>query len=414
MTGPTTLDPDAFVAGRLRLILSGSTLFLVALSWPLWIDLADFPAIPFLRVLPNYPVGWSWVGLAVLAGCLALGLTDRWGRIGLGSGALVFALLIFGDQLRLQPWVYQFVAMAAALSILPPRPALALCRIFVASIFAHSGLSKLDASFVAEMGPLLVRTLSRILGVDSSSVTGEGRPPWVLAMPAGELLVAALLLIRPTRRLGFLAAAGMHAVLILILGPWGLGHSPIVLGWNLAMAVEEFLLFWPEPTPVRGPRVRSIRGTALGVGFASLVVMPLGERWGLLDSWPSHALYASHCERSRIAIRGPGFDRLPSPVRVASRRSPDGDGWILNPTDWTRSVRGVPVYPQARYANGLAEWIAARVGGPPEGEVRVVHESRADGWTGRRVTTELTGIGAIRAAGGRFWFNAHPSRVVGR
>ncbi len=49
-----------------------------------------------------------------------------------------------------------------------------------------------------------------------------------------------------TRPLGRVGAVLLHAALLLILGPWGMGQSAIVLVWNAAMAVEVWLAFGPD------------------------------------------------------------------------------------------------------------------------------------------------------------------------
>jgi hypothetical protein len=411
------VDTDLLRARRLRLVLTGSTLVMVLLSWPLWIDLADFPAVPFVRWFPEYPREWSWLGLGIVLTGLGLSMRDRFGRIGLGLTVVAMTWLILGDQLRLQPWVYQFLVMGTLLGVLPPRSALTFCRTYLVSVYLYSGVSKLDRSFVDELGPLFLRTFARVVPIDASGLFKPGREATVLIMPIAEIVVAALLIPRRTRAIGYLGALIIHLTLLLILGPWGLGHSTIVLVWNVALGVEEFFVFWPGSPSRRELAGWSLREKILGLPFAMVVLMPMSERWGFFDSWPSHALYASHCERSSITMDSAGnFDRMPAALRIASKASISQGGWVLNPTDWTRSVRGVPVSPQNRYANGLAEWIAARMGNEGYGrpEVRVVHSSRADLLTGRRVEISSEGLEEIRDEGERFWFNAHPRPRVSR
>ena len=168
-------DSDADRASLLRAILCGATLTMVVLSWPLWIDLADFPSVPFVRWFPDYPRRWSWLGLALVSASLALGITRRFGRVGVGIAVVVMGWLILGDQLRFQPWVYQFLVLGTLIVALPPRPAMGLSSVWMVSLYFHSGLSKLDVSFAREMGPLFLRTLAR--------VTGLGGHPF-LASPA--------------------------------------------------------------------------------------------------------------------------------------------------------------------------------------------------------------------------------------
>ncbi len=404
----TGIDPEAWQAQSLRRVLSGATLVMVVLSWPLWIDLEDFPAIPLVRWFPDYPRAWSWLGLGVIVLGLGLGMSRRWGRLGVGLTIVAFSWLILGDQLRLQPWVYQFLVLGTLLVVLPPRPALMLGRVWMASVYFHSGLSKLDSSFAREMGPLFVRTLARVLGAGSFPKTTLQSAAMI--MPVAEIVVAVLLLIRPTRRLGYVGALVIHVVLLLILGPWGLGHSTIVLVWNVALAVEEYLLYWPRRADSRPVRWTA-REKLVAVPFALLLVLPFGERLGLFDSWPSHALYAGHAEGTTIYFRHGLPEGLPRDLRIAARNG--AGGWMLNPTDWTRRVRGVPSYPQVRYGNGLAEWIAGKIEGDRWSGLYVDHRLRADPRTGRANSLSVRDLKEAREVSEQFWFNAHPRHRSG-
>src|SRR5206468_9424181 len=89
-----TIDPDAERADLLRAILSGATLVMIGLSWPLWIDLADFPAVPFVGWFPNYPRGGSWLGLGSIVAGLVLGMTPRFGRAGVALAVVAMTWLI--------------------------------------------------------------------------------------------------------------------------------------------------------------------------------------------------------------------------------------------------------------------------------------------------------------------------------
>jgi hypothetical protein len=422
-------------AGRLRAILAGTTLVMVALSWPLWIDLADFPAVPFVGWFPEYDRSWSWLGLLGIVAGLSLGVTRRIGRVGVAMTIPILIWLILGDQLRFQPWAYQFLVIGALLVVLPPRWSLAFGRVWMASVYFHSGLSKLDASFVHDIGPLFVRTLVRVLGVGSFPIASIAarRESASLILPAGEIVIAALLLIPRARRIGYIGLVLIHAGLLLILGPWGLGHSTIVLVWNVALAVEEYVLFWQGAPSLIGPAGRTSRmkdspqggpdgepfgllERAVAVPFALLLVLPLGERVGVFDSWPSHALYAGHTEKTTFLFnRPPGGvpGALPRDLRVAANR--DADGVLqLKLTDWTRRVRGVPIYPQIRYGNGLAEWAFARAGEGLYPSFEVEHRLRADPITGRSIVVTVPNLKEATELSERFWFNAHPKDRPGR
>ncbi len=45
------------------------------------------------------------------------------------------------------------------------------------------------------------------------------------------------------------------------------------------------------------------------------MILPVGERLGLCDAWPAHALYASHAERSEVFVHEDDLDRFPEAIR---------------------------------------------------------------------------------------------------
>ena len=404
---PRSLDPSRSLAW-FRGALAGATLLMVGLSWPLWVDDGRFPRVPFLPGWPEPGPGLAWVRFGVLIGALGLVAVGRGGRwAGLVSlGCLGWSLL--GDQNRLQPWVQQYLAVGLGLVCLRPARALDLARWYAVVLYAASGLSKLDFAFVNELGGTFLDTIGSLTGRAPRSWPTALRTSAILAMPLGEILIAITLVIPRARWVGLAGSVVQHLVTIAILGPWALDHSTIVLVWNGAMIVENLALFG-GPATRWTPRA----GAARAVG-SLVVILVVGERWGLIDSWPAHALYASHAERARIDWPDARTAALPS----TSQRwlgPPAVDGFRrLDLTGWSRAARGVPVYPQNRVAGGIAEALVARYAtgnGPP---VRVILLGRA-GISRKtvRVRAECVNLPVLRRRGDRSWINAHPARWTG-
>jgi hypothetical protein len=377
---------------------------MLLLSWPLWVETGAFPRVPFLPALPQATGAVSWGVFAPLVGAVVMsGLSRAWrGWFGLAVG--LFVALVGQDQHRFQPWVYQYLMTLLLLAGLPGAEGLRYVRWWFIALYVHSGLSKLDVSFCDEMGPLLLRAALGPLGIDPTAWAGPWRVAAVLAMPAAEIAVAVALAVPGMRKVGRLGAAALHLALIEILGPVGLGHSAIVLAWNAAMLVEVWVAFGPE---IAGEAASTWRTLPVKGVFWAGVVLPLGERWGVFDAWPSHALYASHGERVSVLLHRSALGRYPAEVRGQVREVGEGPWLLLDLTGWSRAVRGTPVYPQNRACLGLAEALAARYGGPLP--VRVIAFGPADRWTGRRRREEASGLGEIRRLGDRYRLNAHPA-----
>ena len=104
--------------------------------------------------------------------------------------------------------------------------------------------------------------------------------------PLGELAVAVLLLHRRTWTWGLAGSIAMHGLLLLALGPWGLGHRPAVLVWNVAVpSLNPFELAYnrliarprgtPALVPAPGPR-RFAQGMAAAFNLAAGVCLLRG------------------------------------------------------------------------------------------------------------------------------------------
>jgi hypothetical protein len=397
----------ARTSAQFRAALALATATMLGLSWPLWLPSTDFPTVPFVAGLPELSPRAGWAVFVLLLGSTVAAAVGLAARFALAVSVTLLAYLVLQDQHRFQPWVYQYLMVGLLLASLPADQALRYTRWWFASTYFFSGLSKLDHSFCAEMGQTFLSVAVEPFGLAFGSWPPLWREGAALAMPAFEVAVALALVTPSFRRTGLTGAMLLHAALLWILGPWGLRHSPIVLVWNAAMMVELALLFRPGlGLETRIPGRSSWLGSAVKVVFWAGIVLPLGERWGLLDAWPAHALYASHGERTAVYLREDELAEYPEVIRRHALRTSE-PGWrVLDLTGWSREVRGVPVYPQGRACNGLADALAARYGGPRL--VRVVQWGRADRLSGKRTSTELLGLDAIRRQGDRYWLNAHP------
>ena len=406
-------DPSAIdrTSRRYRLALCGPTLLMVGLSWPLWVDDADFPRVPFSSRMPVLAPWVSRLVLGGIAGSLAMAALGLAWRRTIRISLALFVFAILQDQDRFQPWAYQYAIIGLAMASLSEGRALRMARWYVVGLYFYSGLSKLDASFCRELGPTFLSAALGPLGISTAGWSESTRNLAVLAMPGFEIAVAILLLSRSTRRVGLAGAIAQHAALVFVLGPWSLGHSTIVLVWNVALIVQDVLLFGPAEIPLGFER-QTWPGLVARLVFRAAMVLPIGERPGFCDAWPAHALYSSHGERGDVFIHEDDAGRFPEAVR--RRLGPvDATPWRrLDLTAWSLDVRGTPFYPSGRAANAVAEFLEARYGGPQP--LRVVQWSRASILGARRDRDESVGLRAIQRRGDRFLLNAHPAGSRGR
>src|SRR5262249_7364165 len=155
----------------------------------------------------------SWALFLALMATLALATIGVAWRKLLGLDVILVLALVVQDQGRFQPWVYQFAMAALALATTSGMTALGLVRLFIIAMYVHSGLSKLDDSFVHEMGRLFLVTALAPFGVDPSRWPNALLTSVILLMPAAEMMIGLGLCFRKTRRVALVGAIGMHLAL---------------------------------------------------------------------------------------------------------------------------------------------------------------------------------------------------------
>ncbi len=310
------------------------------------------------------------------------------------SLSLLISFLV--DQHRLQPWAYQMAIYAIAFATIPAIRARSWLMVLAASIYIYSAAGKFDFQFTHTVGQDFLNTIATPFGGLPVEWDLSKCAKIALLFPIGELVVGIGLLLPWTRRLAAPAAMLMHAILLAILGPWGLGHSNGVLVWNVALMFQAYFLVM-KPAPTEDDQTPS-RFSIVAYGTVAIALLaPLSERYGYWDHWTSWALYSPHNSRVEIQIHESAIERLPAEVQEFVEDDTDGDSWrALNVGDWSLNVRKVPVYPQARYQLELAREVADRY--DLQDAIRAEQQSVSDRWTGRREESRFIGQTEIEKA----------------
>lgn len=383
--------------GALLLLLVGltSSLWLIARSLRLSEPRTDSAAASSSTPKTHSPSQWLW-WLVIVAG------------IG----------LVLLNQHRLQAWFYHLLIFSLIFTLKQPDDQLKWLRRIVVSVYVYSALGKLDFEFVHTVGQDFLEALASLLGLSVADWSDNDRIVVTLLFPIIELAIGVGLAIHKTRRASGVAAILFHLTLAaLVFGP--LKHSWGVFLWNLQFAIQAMLLFaWPSTvansstshaTLARSQMQGSWLERIVRTGLFAILLLPLGERMGYWDHWPSWGLYAPHSSRVRVTVARFSFQQLPDSLQQVLKDEDLEETEVELPlARWSFRELGVPIYPQARFQLGVARRIAESL--ESEFAIRVEIRSSADRFTGERKTIILNGSREIRQTAGPFWLGSRPRR----
>jgi hypothetical protein len=441
-------DSRDFRLERIERALALGGLALIGGTWRLWTPQNLFPRIPLFESVAALPASldailtWLALGLccAALLSIVLFAARARLVRAHALIVAITMCLLVVLDQHRLQPWCVHIAVCLLVAAFANSERRLPYLTWFTASIYVYSALGKFDAQFLHTVGQDFVRVILEGFGWNAQLVAYRLRLAMALGFPIGELCIGVGLLFRPTRAIAAMAAIGMHAVLLWVLGPWGLRHAWGVLLWNLLFIALNILMFlWParrspvlflsqsgstqEPTldansdassnvssNTTSDIVQQSGRYRFGIIDAFLIcclILPVGERLGLVDHWLGWALYAPHSSRVHVAVSATAVAHLPSVVKpFVHCDSEETALWCDVRFDrWSLATLGAPVTPQQRFQIGAARALTHFVA---DHEIRVDVLSTADRWSGRRKDHQLRDASELNAAGDDYWFNTTP------
>ncbi len=288
------------------------------------------------------------------------------------------------DQMRWQPWFYQYFFMLAALGFYAwkkpeaknNRVALDCCALLVVCTYFWSGVQKLNASFIDEVWPDMTAPLLRLLPGGL-----KGLPPFTgLIIPLLEICIALGLLTRRFRNASVILAIATHAVILGLLIPTG--ENTVVWPWNIAMGFFVLILFWKNKESTARRIVVPTRGFHAVVLILFGILPPL-SLIGLWDSYLSSALYSGNNYRGVIYLNRPVMDRLPDNLHqyVWTNTEP----MFLDTTRWAYGELNVPVYPEPRVFRRITEQVCTYAEHPAD--VQLGLRERPNVLTGVRVTS---------------------------
>ena len=349
--------PVAFICGML-------------MSPHLWFDRGrSFPRAPIIPILTFHQD--VVISIALVVTLLLSAITAHPRRF-LAASVLLTIVLVFLDQTRLQPWVYQYAIMLALLVFALPdsvnqKAVVAANQLVVATLYIWSGLQKLSWTFVHEVAPRLVE----LAGVHLSS---RYLSTLAISIAICEALIGVGLLLKRTRRIAVVLACLMHSTILFTLIVSRL--NTVVWPWNVAMVAIIVILFQRnDQAPLE--HVRHWRRDYLPTAAMLICgLLPVLSFVGAWDLYLSGALYSGKSPVGVMRIGDSLRDRLSPAARGLTFRTSRGE-LMLPFYEWSVAELNVPPYPEVRVYREIARQLCVLGGHPQANANALIIKGRA-------------------------------------
>ena len=335
----------------------------ILLSTKLWLSSRTYPFSPTIQGVPQIPFPFDYVILFTLLGCLILATFTRAFKHYLLGAIILVIVLVFLDQSRLQPWVYQYLVMLGCLMLYSwsfsdvegKNYALNLCRFIIASIYLYSGLQKMNVNFFGNIFPWMIEPISNLFPITYlPSFYYFG-----LAVPWIEMSIGITLLSTRFRRVGITLATVMCVFVLWTLGGFGHNWNSVVWPWNVTLLLLVYLLF-VNTKEVQVSDVLKIWRKSFGLCVVVLFgVLPMTYFLNFWDAYTSWSLYSGTTNQAKVYVSDSLKERLPEYIK--SFVSSDSDNRnVLSITDWSFKELNVPPYPESRIYKNITRQLCKK------------------------------------------------------
>ena len=253
---------------------------------------------------------------------------------------------MLGDEIRWQPWLYQFLFIVFAILVNKRKPSYAINIIILilSSTYFFSGLQKINGGFLQNVwiNLVLIRFLHLPIAITNSRFVHYAG----LIIPLFEVLAGIFVLLPKQRKLFAFFPISMHLFVLLFLGPLGIQYNAIVLPWNAAMAVFIYVLFIANNNTF--VFARTIYHWNILIAFAWMV-LPIAGMFGYWDKYFSSSLYSGKNHNMKIYLA----DTTAIPIELApyvlySKKGFQNIHKVISLHGWSMQELNVPVPPEKR------------------------------------------------------------------
>ena len=365
----------------LKTVTAAALAFGFVLSRRLWTSSRLFPFSPVIPSLPAVPFPLDYIWFVGLIGLLlAVAVTARPQRLVIAFLVLAGLLSLF-DQMRWQPWFYQYFFLLAGFGIWAWRKPKAKNNrnsfnagaLIIICTYFWSGVQKLNVTFLKKTWPDFSKPLLRFFPTGAQGILRLAG----LGIPLLEIGLALGLLTSRFRKASIILAIVSHT-LILVLLVFS-GENMVVWPWNIAMGFFVVILFWQnKESGVR--RILSPKHPFHVLVLILFGLLPVLSFSGVWDSYLSLALYSGNNHQAAVYINQSVMDQLPVGLRPYIWQ--ESEPMFLDINRWAYGELNVPVYPEPRVFRRVTERLCEYAGN--SADIKLAVSEQPDILTGRR------------------------------
>ena len=331
-----------------RLLIKITALFwLIAkvMCWKLWLSNRLFPIIPPFEFSPNVPnnVHFALFAISIIGLVSIVFFAPK--KLFIGLVLVTEFSSCFLDQMRWQPWEYQYILLFIFFIFYKKNTNqfLELVTFLIGITYIYSGLHKFNGGFLYSVWENMI--LKDFFHFEHNFISKI----WVhyagLSLPFIETLIGFCLLIKTNKQIIAYFAIGMHISLLIIL--IGNNHNSVVWPWNITMLIYVWILF------VRNNQVQiemSFFKSKFNLSVLLLIgFLPFLNFFGLWDNYLSFNLYSGNVKALTICIDdGNKFPQLKPYISNKNNKNYCQDLKVIYVNNWALKEINVPIYPEEK------------------------------------------------------------------
>lgn len=331
----------------------------ILFSIPLWLSDRLLPLVPVYKQINILPAPFDKILLGILLLSLLFGLIGKYIRQTTILTSIILILFVLSDQLRWQPWVYQFGLMLIPFIFLSTetraKTLINIQMLLIISIYLWTGIHKLQPQFILYVSNPIFKNLFYFNKDFINNVKELG-----YLIPFFEILTGLLLIYFKTRKAGFFLLLFSHLFILYYLSPLGINFNSVVWPWNASMILFGSILFYNNTDLVINFDIIK-KNILLYIFFGFVcVLMPLlgiKKKW---DHYLSFNIYSGNPNELALIIPE-NVNKIPIKL---SEYIVDGvlvnENKVLNLNRWCMFELNVPIPPQQRIYTNLAQQVSTK------------------------------------------------------